>query len=589
MTQFITSANISLLVVGCLFCFPFTVAYHHLPIAAFYGEWLSALLGVVAMLALLNRAPELQIQPPQVPQIALVFVGLAAILAMQYTVGMLHSTQYALLIASYLAWAFMLVVLGGFLRAQLGWDKIAIVLAWFIVLGGLINVVFVGLQLGLKSGLGFTFMPNFSSYGALAQRNNFADYIALATASTLYLYAKKQLSVKPFLVVLSLFITLLAFSGSRSAWLYLGTITALAFVWQLSNLKQTVDSTAINRLFKASLLLIPLFMLIQFLLANGLADTLIELPNERIGQTLESNNSSLRAQFWHTSWHWFMQSPWLGIGTGQMRWHSFLLLDNPAANPANMIFEHSHNLFMHLLAEMGVGAALLALIGLGSWLWAFKWHALTLEKWWLLVLIAIIGIHSMLEYPLWYTYFLGVFAFLLGAGDEKFTQLNLPQKAQKPLKILLALSLVLGVCNLATMCMAYQKLENQLAVAGQAIVLPEQKITFMNDLTWVHQNSVLAPYAELMLATYSPPSQQHASQQLALTQNAIKFMPMQRINMQYALLLEITGQHAPAIAHLKRLLVAYPSNMQGQIQQLPIPYQQTFFNLLQEARTTPQP
>jgi len=34
------------------------------------------------------------------------------------------------------------------------------------------------------------------------------------------------------------------------------------------------------------------------------------------------------------------------------------------------------------------------------------------------VLVAIICLHSLLEYPLWYTYFLGPFALFVGAGDQ---------------------------------------------------------------------------------------------------------------------------------------------------------------------------
>jgi O-antigen ligase len=123
----------------------------------------------------------------------------------------------------------------------------------------------------------------------------------------------------------------------------------------------------------------------------------------------------------------FIQSPWLGIGAGQIRWQSFLLLDTPSAIGAVGLFEHAHNLFLHLLTEMGVGAPLLVLAGIVAWLRGFKWRELSLETWWLLGLLSVLGIHSMLEYPLWYTYFLGIVALLLGAGEEKLTPVNLPK------------------------------------------------------------------------------------------------------------------------------------------------------------------
>ena len=248
--QVATAPKTSLLMVGLLFCLPFTVAYHHLPIAAFYGEWLAAALGVAAMLALMSKNFW---QEVKLPQISLVFLGLAAILNMQWMLNMLHSPQYALLILSYLAWAFVLVVLGSYLRQQLGWEKLATTLSWFMVLGGVANVIFVGLQIALKSKVDLPFMPKLTSYGALSQANNFADYMALATTSLMYLYAKKQLQLKWFAVGLVLFISLLAFSGSRSSWLYLGFITLLAIALQIKSIKQLNGSPNIRSLLRVSL------------------------------------------------------------------------------------------------------------------------------------------------------------------------------------------------------------------------------------------------------------------------------------------------------------------------------------------------
>lgn len=584
-TQFLTSPNTSLFVIGLMFCFPFTVAYHHLPIAAFYGEWLAALLGVIAMFTLLSKDFWQQFQ---VPEIALVFVGLAAILGMQYIMGMLHSAQYALLILSYLAWALMLVVLGSYLRKRLGWQKVATVLAWFMVLGGAINIVFVGMQFGLKSGLGFTFMPNFPSYGALAQRNNFADYIALSSISLMYLYAKEHIGFKSFLFGLILLIILLAFSGSRSTWLYLGGITALATLLQIVDIKQRINSAQVQRLFRVSLMLILLFIVIQFLLGHFLADTLIDLPNERIENAIGSSDSSLRVEFWHTSWYLFKQSPWLGIGAGQIRWQTFFLLDNPAANPAKMVFEHSHNVFMHLLAEMGVGGALLAIIGLGSWGWGFRWRELDLESWWLLALLAIIGTHSLLEYPLWYTYFLGVFAFLLGAGEQKITLFKLSLIQKKLGVAILSIVLIISAANLVTMRIAYTKLETWVNKAADKTILERDRKAFFSDYSWIHNNSLLGPYAEIMLINAVAVKAEQVDHYDWLSESAMHFMPMPNLVYQHALLLKLKGDDAGAAKLMKLAMIAYPNALNRNIALQPAQYQQQYLEMLSVIRSQSQ-
>src|SRR5690606_32076970 len=99
-----------------------------------------------------------------------------------------------------------------------------------------------------------------------------------------------------------------------------------------------------------------------------------------------------------------------------IRWQSFLLLDAHWVHGVSAMHEHAHNIFIHLLAETGIAGALLLLAGVWAWLRGFQWRNITPEGWWLLALLAIIGIHSLLEYPLWYAYFLGPVALLLGVG-----------------------------------------------------------------------------------------------------------------------------------------------------------------------------
>ena len=582
LTTSVTSPITSLYLIGLMFCLPFTVAYHHLPIAAFYGEWLSAALGVLAMLTLLGKGFW---QHFKLPQISLVFLGLASIIGMQWMLGMLHSSQYALLVLSYLALGFVLVILGSYLRQALGWEKIVNTLAWFMLAGGVLNVVFVGMQVAFRSGVSMPFMPNFPAYGALGQVNNFADFMALATASLMYLYAKGKISLKPFLLGLVFFITMFAFSGSRSSWLYLGAITLLAIALQIKSIKHQAGSTSIRSLLRVSLLLLPLFAIIQLLLHNTLPDDLISLPTEELITGLNDKTTSIRVQFWQTSWHLFTQSPWLGIGAGQMRWQTFVLFDTPALNPAKIIFEHSHNLFLHLLTEMGVAAALLVLVGLASWVRSFKWRELNLETWWLIALLSVIGIHSMLEYPLWYTYFLGVFAFLLGAGEDRYNQIQLPTIGKVTLKAVLTFVMVIGIFNLSTMWIGNGILEKQLRlITKKSSMTSDGESKFLQDMQWVHKNSVLSPYAEIFLATSIKPDPNQLDSQLWLSQSAMRFSPSRNIAYQDVLLLKMNGDQAGAVIQLNRALRAFPGNFTKVLERFPMQYWQPYLDVLTEAR-----
>ena len=108
--------------------------------------------------------------------------------------------------------------------------------------------------------------------------------------------------------------------------------------------------------------------------------------------------------------------PWTGVGWGQFGAYWAL---TPLEGRSEQFFGHAHNLFLHLAVEMGLPFAL-ALLCFTAW-FAFRAlrqpHASSsdqLRHGCLLYLWAVILLHSQLEFPLWYPYFLLPFAALCG-------------------------------------------------------------------------------------------------------------------------------------------------------------------------------
>lgn len=573
----VTSPVGSLWCVGMMVLLPFVLLHHHLPIPAFYGEWLAASLGVLAMMAMFRRGFW---HPLHVPQIALVFVGLGAIVAVQWMLGMLHSPQYVLLVMSYLLWGGVLTLLGTHLSRVLGWQKIVTLLASMMVIGGLVNACIVGLQLAMRAGLAISFMPTLQGYGAIAQANHFCDYMVLGVASSIYLYAMGRMSRRQMLLVLPLLIAMMAFSGSRSSWLYLGAMTVLAVVLQLIAIRQSVGSPQKRSIVRIGLLLLPIFAVVQ-LIIYWMPGIVVTLPTERL--MVEASNPTSISQrwlIWHESWRMFMSSPWLGVGVGQMRWQSFLLLDTPGAVGAAGLFEHGHNLFLHLLAEMGLAAPLLVFAGVMAWLKGFPWRGLTIESWWVLAVLAVVGIHSQLEYPLWYTYFLGLVAFLLGAGEGRVTTVRMPRLGPMLGSMLFVVSLTM----LATMAMANAKLETWLLRAMRGDIPAQEQPQFFAALNWVHDHSVLAPYAELMYATALVADPTRIDAKLWVSHSAMRFMPMRKIAYRHVLLLKLKGDHPEAVRQLNRSLIAFPGKFTKELESMPFKYWQDYLDVLSEAR-----
>ncbi|MGH8863262.1 MAG: Wzy polymerase domain-containing protein [Burkholderiales bacterium] len=91
----------------------------------------------------------------------------------------------------------------------------------------------------------------------------------------------------------------------------------------------------------------------------------------------------------------------------------------PAPRTESVITDHAHHLVFHTMAEFGIAGAAVPCAGLASLLLAMRRQEPTAHLW-LCAVLAILGIHSMLEYPLWYAYFLGIAA--LGVSETAALQ-----------------------------------------------------------------------------------------------------------------------------------------------------------------------
>lgn len=575
---FTDTTNISLMFIGLMFLLPAINMYHQLPITSFYSEWIAGALGLLALAPLLTTASW---QSISIPQISLIFPGLTAILGIQWITGMLHSTQYALLMLSYLSWAFLLTLLGCHLRRKLGWNKLTNTLAFFLVTAGVINGGMMVLQIVTRTGGAIPFLPALASYGPFSQENHFADFTALATISLIYLFAKGRFTAAFFSLILAWFLLMLAVSGSRSSWLYLSVIAILALVMQVNAVKQNRNSASMRSILYVCLAAIPAFALIHVLTHYVAPDGLFRLTTDRIVNAVNIDTPSARLQIWYDSFRLFWQSPWLGIGSGNINSESFRLLDRTTTLSANRIFENAHNLFLHLLAEMGIGAFLTTLTGLTVWMRKFQWRELNPETWWLISLLTILSIHSMLEYPFWYAYFLGIAAILFGAGEEKVITINTPATSDKLITKFtrggLAIVLVLGTLNLGTMLVAHIKLERAIYQPLHADTAKQKK-----DLDWIYRYTLLSPYSELMHAVSMDMERSDMDYQIALNQSAIDFRPFSKICYQQVALLKLKGDDLNAKILLKRTLMVYPANAAKMAESMPALYRHAFLQVMTE-------
>ena len=135
-------------------------------------------------------------------------------------------------------------------------------------------------------------------------------------------------------------------------------------------------------------------------------------------QLAKGDISSSRFGIWANTLALIARHPWTGVGWGEF---NFAWTLTPFPGRPVAFFDHTHNLPLQFAVELGLPLAALVLPLLGWALWqAFRASgrcadaatASTLRA--AFVMVLLMAVHSQLEYPLWYAYFLLPTAFAFG-------------------------------------------------------------------------------------------------------------------------------------------------------------------------------
>ena len=131
-----------------------------------------------------------------------------------------------------------------------------------------------------------------------------------------------------------------------------------------------------------------------------------EQAADALGAAGSANN---RPNIWRTAWALVLANPLKGVGFGEfnLAWSLTAFSGRPTA-----FFDHTHNLPLQLAVELGLPLTLLVLALLTWALWS-GWRrtaqaggAMGVAARGLWVIVLLVALHSQVEYPIWYTYFL---------------------------------------------------------------------------------------------------------------------------------------------------------------------------------------
>jgi len=246
--------------------------------------------------------------------------------------------------------------------------------------------------------------------GNLRQPNHLSSLLLWSIVANIWLAETRnwpRAATWPVLLVLLFNVVL---SGSRTG--ALGTLTLAA--WGLLDRR-------LSRPSRIALILAPIAYALLWELALEWAHLSRHAFGAETRFSAAGDVSSSRFAIWSNTLDLIRAHPWFGVGYGEFNfaWTLTPFPDRPTA-----FFDHAHNLPLQLAVELGLPLATVMLVALA---WALVWAtrnavdagrttaagSMSFERA-ALVMVVMVAVHSLLEYPMWYAYFLLPTAFAWG-------------------------------------------------------------------------------------------------------------------------------------------------------------------------------
>lgn len=422
---------------GSLLCLALLLPNHYQPWLSFHQEWLTVIAFSPLMAwALWRQCREAQ---PRLPW--LVVAALFGVLwaALQWFAGRLSFYSDALLAAAY--WLLLAAsVLAGRQVAKRN-------NAWFDGAGALpfwLAWVFAGilsLAVALHQWLDLSYFglfvidlpPGSRPFANLAQPNHLATLFLLSLTGALYLYEARKTSAPTACALIVCICFGLAMTQSRSVLLGL---LLLGIVFYATRQRYRLRTPAWG--FAALI-----FVYLSLSLAWPWINQALLLGND-VQSVFDRTTPGIRLIFWRSALDAIVLKPWMGWGFGQINWaQQATALAYPATHT---FFSSAHNIALDLILWMGIPGAALIFVLLGlhvhdGWKSAAPDHA----AWAAWAGLASLCGHALVEFPLFYAYFLVPAGFLLGwlssggACGVSLANWKLPQRIGVALLALLAL------------------------------------------------------------------------------------------------------------------------------------------------------
>lgn len=238
--------------------------------------------------------------------------------------------------------------------------------------------------------------------GNLGQANQLATLLLMGIVAYTLVYERKVIGGLVLSIGIGFLTIVLVLTQSRAGMLSV-LILAAFMIWKTGAVRSRVSP-------KAVICWVLSFFIGIFLLPY-LSETLLLAPVRSLAAV---GPVSERWQMWQQVAYAILQSPWVGYGWNQT---PTAHAAGAIAFPGSVTYTNAHNFVMDMLAWNGLPLGLLLTGAIAYWFVTRAFSTRRIDAIYAMACLLPIAVHSMLEYPFAYAYFLIASGFMVGVVE----------------------------------------------------------------------------------------------------------------------------------------------------------------------------
>jgi O-antigen ligase len=537
----------------------FVQPLHLLPWVSWHSEVL-AFLAVVLMAwsAVLSRAG--MRSEFHLPATAVPLLGLALLVGAQYFVGFIPYFGDALVYCLYCLLGLAAMALG--YRSAQRQDGLLLAMAGTVLAAAVASA---SISLVQAFGLGadsawIAGMPYLTRPGAnLGQPNQLATLLLMGIASVVFLCESRKLGRVASAFIVFLLIISLAATESRAGAIGFGVL-ALWFFFKQNATAFKFEVWLAATVAIAYLCLFQLWpqWIAEFFQPTGnTAATILAATNTIATNTATTDTVAYnRWIIWPQLVQAILLRPWFGWGIGQVSTaHNAVVDTYPVSEP----YSYAHNIVLDLALGVGLPLTLLLVLVVSVWVWRRVRAAKQLKPWYCVALMVPVAVHSLVEFPYAYAYFLVPVMFALGALEAELGSRSVLQFSAKPM----VAGLFIGTGVLIWLAIEYVRIEEDFR-----IVRFEASRFGQTPSGYERPSIVLLTQLDALLhGGRIVPRPNMPAQEIELARAVALRFPWPATQNRYALSLALNANQAEAIRQLRVMRAQHGKKAYGNIKQ----------------------